>query len=102
MAQPKKTGLGKGLDALFGGVSINEQPQETVVEEKSEINDNLKSLKITEVEPNRDQPRKQFKQETVLEILVCGHILNQNLCHQHGYILIEDLEQRHVLQEDFL
>ena len=23
MAQPKKTGLGKGLDALFGGVSIN-------------------------------------------------------------------------------
>ena len=27
MAQPKKTGLGKGLDALFGGVSINEQPQ---------------------------------------------------------------------------
>ncbi len=31
----------------------------------------------------------------MLEILVCGHILNQNLCHQHGYIfLIEDLEQQ--------
>ena len=68
MAQPKKTGLGKGLDALFGGVSINEQPQETVVEEKSEINDNLKSLKITEVEPNRDQPRKQFKQEALEDL----------------------------------
>lgn len=68
MAQPKKTGLGKGLDALFGGVSINEQPQETVVEEKNEINDNLKSLKITEVEPNRDQPRKQFKQEALEDL----------------------------------
>ena len=68
MAQPKKTGLGKGLDALFGGVSINEQPQETVVEEKSEINDNLRSLKITEVEPNRDQPRKQFKQEALEDL----------------------------------
>ena len=68
MAQPKKTGLGKGLDALFGGVSIMDQPQETVVEEKSEINDNLKSLKITEVEPNRDQPRKQFKQEALEDL----------------------------------
>ena len=68
MAQPKKTGLGKGLDALFGGVSINERPQETVGEEKSEINDNLKSLKITEVEPNRDQPRKQFKQEALEDL----------------------------------
>ena len=24
MAQPKKTGLGKGLDALFGGVSTRQ------------------------------------------------------------------------------
>ena len=77
MAQPKKTGLGKGLDALFGGVSINEQPQETVVEEKSEINDNLKSLKITEVEPNRDQPRKQFKQEALEDLGAIQAILRK-------------------------
>ena len=44
------------------------RPQETVVEEKSEINDNLKSLKITEVEPNRDQPRKQFEQEALEDL----------------------------------
>lgn len=52
----KKTGLGKGLDALFGDVNIEEELQE---------NDVLKNLKITEVEPNRDQPRKKFDQETL-------------------------------------
>ena len=51
---PKKTGLGKGLDALFGPV-----PEE----EKQKENDVLKNLKITEVEPNRNQPRKNFNQE---------------------------------------
>ena len=55
----KKTGLGKGLDALFGPV-----PQEEEVKE----NDVLKNLKITEVEPNRDQPRKNFNQEALEEL----------------------------------
>ena len=52
----KKTGLGKGLDALFGDVKIEETMQE---------NDVLKSLKINEVEPNREQPRKMFDQEAL-------------------------------------
>ena len=52
----KKTGLGKGLDALFGDVKIEETMQE---------NDVLKSLNINEVEPNREQPRKNFDQEAL-------------------------------------
>ena len=56
---PKKTGLGKGLDALFGPAPEEEQLQE---------NDVLKNLKITEVEPNRDQPRKNFNQEALEEL----------------------------------
>lgn len=56
---PKKTGLGKGLDALFGPV-----PEE----EKQKENDVLKNLKITEVEPNRNQPRKNFNQEALEEL----------------------------------
>ena len=56
---PKKTGLGKGLDALFGTAPEEEQLKE---------NDVLKNLKITEVEPNRDQPRKNFKQEALEEL----------------------------------
>ena len=56
---PKKAGLGKGLDALFGPV-----PEE----EKQKENDVLKNLKITEVEPNRNQPRKNFNQEALEEL----------------------------------
>ena len=52
---PKKTGLGKGLDALFGPTPEEEQVKE---------DDVLKNLKITEVEPNREQPRKNFNQES--------------------------------------
>lgn len=55
----KMTGLGKGLDALFGQVPEEEQIKD---------NDTLKNLKITEVEPNRDQPRKHFDQEALEEL----------------------------------
>ena len=56
---PKKTGLGKGLDALFGPVPEEEQQKE---------DDVLRNLKINEVEPNRDQPRKNFNQEALEEL----------------------------------
>ena len=56
----KKTGLGKGLDALFGTPIIEE--------EQIQENDVLKNLKITEIEPNRDQPRKKFDQESLEEL----------------------------------
>lgn len=55
----KMSGLGKGLDALFGPAPEEEQIQE---------NDILKNLKVTEVEPNRDQPRKNFDQEALEEL----------------------------------
>ena len=55
----KKTGLGKGLDALFGP---------TPEEEKVQDNDILRNLKVNEIEPNRDQPRKNFDQESLEEL----------------------------------
>ena len=55
----KMTGLGKGLDALFGAVPQEEQMAE---------NDVLKNLNINEVEPNRNQPRKKFDQEALEEL----------------------------------
>ena len=55
----KKTGLGRGLDALFGPVPEEEQMQE---------NETLKNLKITEIEPNREQPRKIFDQEALEDL----------------------------------
>ncbi len=55
----KMTGLGKGLDALFGPVPEDEQMKES---------DTLRNLKITEVEPNRNQVRKNFDQESLEEL----------------------------------
>lgn len=60
----KMTGLGKGLDALFGASPIIEEEKEVEIEEKG----NLRTLKITEVEPNREQPRKLFNQESLEEL----------------------------------
>ncbi len=55
----KKTGLGKGLDALFANNIENEEIKDNEVIEK---------LKITEVEPNRSQPRKNFDEEALDEL----------------------------------
>lgn len=56
----KKTGLGKGLDALFA----NNIDDEEIVKE----NEVIEKLKITEVEPNRNQPRKNFDEEALEEL----------------------------------
>jgi len=55
----KKTGLGKGLEALFGDNSINKEINE---------NDITKKIKITDIEPNRDQPRSYFDEESLDEL----------------------------------
>ena len=68
MAKPKKTGLGKGLDALFGASPLVTEVEEEQTKEQVEDNENLKTLKITDVEPNRDQPRKIFNQESLEEL----------------------------------
>jgi len=58
----KKTGLGKDLDALFGNNIIEE------IDEEIKENEIVKALKITEVEPNREQPRKKFDNEALEEL----------------------------------
>ena len=68
MAKPKKTGLGKVLDALFGASPLVTEVEEEQTKEQVEDNENLKTLKITDVEPNRDQPRKTFNQESLEEL----------------------------------
>ena len=69
MAKAKMTGLGKGLDVLFGGSPLDTQIEESADEiEELEDSKNLKTLKITEVEPNREQPRKNFNQDALEEL----------------------------------
>ena len=62
----KKTGLGKGLDALFSNNIIEE------VEEKLDHIDgnseNIQKLKVIDIEPNRSQPRRVFDEESIEEL----------------------------------
>ena len=61
----KKTGLGKGLDALFSESMLQPEEEENVLKDGEEI---VKSIKIIDIEPNRDQPRKIFDNESLEEI----------------------------------
>lgn len=57
----KMTGLGKGLDALF---SANIENQNEEIQE-GEI---IQSLKLRDVEPNKNQPRQRFDTEKIDEL----------------------------------
>ena len=54
MAAAKKGGLGRGLDALFN---------ENATDEKGVV-----TLRLSEIEPNRNQPRTDFDEETLAEL----------------------------------
>lgn len=56
----KNTGLGKGLDALL--ISSIEEDEEIQEGER------VQKLKIIEVEPNREQPRRNFDEEALEEL----------------------------------
>lgn len=58
----KKTGLGKGLDALFGG-SISEE-----IHNKNESEELVQKIKLIDIEPNEEQARKIFNDETLEEL----------------------------------
>ena len=57
----KKTGLGKGLDALFSDNSYKKM-EDPLNEEV------VQQIKITEIEPNADQPRKKFDEDKLEEL----------------------------------
>ena len=60
----KKTGLGKGLDALFSMPVA----QEDEIEETKKEGEGLRNLRIIDIEPNREQPRKFFDEESISEL----------------------------------
>lgn len=75
----KKTGLGRGLDALFPEKAPEKKAplkstakSAEVKKEKSSAAEEVKKtemlVKISMVEPNRSQPRKQFDEDALLEL----------------------------------
>ena len=59
-------GLGKGLDSLIPAAVPKAEPVET--ETKKEENAQGTYVKITKVEPNREQPRKNFDEDALQEL----------------------------------
>jgi len=55
LAAKKRGGLGKGLDAIF----IENEPEES---------SSIITLKISEIEPNKDQPRREFDEKALAEL----------------------------------
>ena len=77
----KKSGLGRGLDALFPEKTVQSKPKtvKTVKEEKKATAETKKSsqqetsngermMKISMIEPNREQPRKKFDEDALQEL----------------------------------
>ena len=77
----RKTGLGKGLDALFLDNSTDEHGQSIII-------------KIDEIQPNRNQPRKDFSREALegLADSILQHGLIQPILvrptNDGGYMLV--------------
>lgn len=67
-----KKGLGKGLGAIFGEDVIKESQEDTAranaAVEKNEDKGRELMIKLALIEPNRDQPRKDFNEEQMGEL----------------------------------
>lgn len=57
----KKTGLGKGLDTLIPNKTVKPAPAEVIVKSEELVD-------INKVEPNKDQPRKSFNEDSLIEL----------------------------------
>lgn len=82
MARPKKGGLGKGIDSMIPDYGKIKQKAESTSDEKEEvvvkevIKEVVKEIKvpqdtlinINDIEPNREQPRKNFDKESLEEL----------------------------------
>ena len=97
MAAPKKGGLGRGLDALFADVPV----KEPVVKESKTKNttetgndpDSVKYIKIHDIMPNVNQPRKTFNEDKIEELAasIKEHGIIQPIVvrkHKNGYEIV--------------
>ena len=87
MAKPKNTGLGRGLDAIFMDNSVDESG-------------NVTMLRLSEIEPNPDQPRREFDEEALAQLAdsIATHGLIQPIvvrsANTNGYYQIIAGERR--------
>ncbi len=70
MASAKKTGLGKGLDALFNSPFISNviEDESINIDAKKNGDIDVKYIKLNNIEPNKTQARKKFDDESLQEL----------------------------------
>ena len=97
MAAPKKGGLGRGLDALFADVPVKEpvpvEPKAKKVAEDANDKDSVKYIKIHDIMPNVNQPRKTFNEDKIEELAasIKEHGIIQPIVvrkHKKGYEIV--------------
>lgn len=87
-------GLGKGLDAMIPK-AIPAIQEDKIVQQEIEKSDGKATetiVKITQIEPNRDQPRKEFEKEALEEL--------SDSIKQHGLIqpiLVQDRKDHYEI-----
>ena len=67
----KRNGLGKGLDSLIPNKTEKNVKTEKKTEQKNEESQSSSGeflVKINQVEPNREQPRKEFDEDSLMEL----------------------------------
>ena len=64
----KKSGLGKGLETLIPVGEMEEIDNLIVKEKKTEKSSGDTVLKISQIEPNKSQPRKNFNEDSLQEL----------------------------------
>lgn len=70
----KKLGLGRGLDALLGGVveetaaAANPAAAPVQPETRVQAGDAVVQLRLSDIDPNRDQPRRRFDESALQEL----------------------------------
>lgn len=101
MATAKKGGLGRGLDALFADVPVKEPAKKATtkvegnnIEENTySEKDSVKYIKIHDIMPNLNQPRKVFNEEKIEELAasIKEHGIIQPIVvrkHKKGYEIV--------------
>ncbi|MBS7009057.1 ParB/RepB/Spo0J family partition protein [Anaerostipes sp.] len=67
MTAKKKTGLGRGLNTLIPSAPVKETETEKILKKDEQIKSEI-LVPILKVEPNPDQPRRQFDEDALQEL----------------------------------
>ena len=62
-----KKGLGKGLDSMIPPNALS-KPKSALMNEQNKVVNGVESISINKVEPNKNQPRKNFNEDALVEL----------------------------------